>query len=147
MKGVVAVLMHLDGLSRYAFDVRGTDADIGKISVRHSRELVERAIIDCFSGVIFRIVGFGLLNAGPQALQWVCGKNVCKCHVFGLSFPMVESEPPRFVCFPITMFLRLHNAQCCKVDMQSSHDALWLRFGSKVKVGDNGDFGFKIVFA
>jgi hypothetical protein len=59
---------------------------------------------------------------------------------------MVESDPPRFVCSSITMFLRLHNAQCCKVDMQSSHDALWLRFGCKVKVGDNGHFGFKTDF-
>jgi hypothetical protein len=30
--------------------------------------------------------------------------------------------------------------------MQSSHDALWLRFGCKVKVGDNGHFGFKTDF-
>jgi hypothetical protein len=36
MKNIVAVLMHLDGLSGDALDVRGTDADIGKISVRHS---------------------------------------------------------------------------------------------------------------
>ena len=68
MKNVVAVLMHLDGLSGDALDVRGTDADIGKISIRHSGELVERTIIYCLLGVKFGIVGFGLLNAGPQAL-------------------------------------------------------------------------------
>jgi hypothetical protein len=68
MKNVFAVLMHLDGLSGDALDVRGSDADIGKISVRHSGELVERTIIYCFFGVEFRIVSFGLLNAGSQAL-------------------------------------------------------------------------------
>lgn len=65
--------------------------------MRHAGEFLECTIVDRFLGPELSVVRPGLLDVGHQVLQRVCEKDVSKCHIFGLSFLMMESDPPHVV--------------------------------------------------
>jgi len=65
--------------------------------MRHAGEFLECTIIDRFLGPELSVVRPGLLDVGHQVLKRVCEKDVSKCHIFGLSFLMMESDPPHVV--------------------------------------------------
>ena len=71
------------------------DPDIRPFPVRHCRKLASCPVVYLSCPAPLCVVGPELLDRIVEPLEGMDGENVLKCHVFGLSFQMVEFDPPR----------------------------------------------------
>ncbi len=71
------------------------DADIRPFPVRHCRKLAPCPVVDGSCPAPFSVIGSELMDRIKESLEGMDGENILKCHVFGLSFQMVEFDPPR----------------------------------------------------
>ena len=71
------------------------DTDIRPFPVGHCRKITPCPVIDRLYPAPLCAIGSELLDRIVESPEGMDGEYVLKCHVFGLSFQMVEFDPPR----------------------------------------------------
>jgi hypothetical protein len=99
---------HGSGFGRNPGNFGTVDADIRPFPVGHFRKLAPCPVVDGLYPAPLCAVGPELLERIVESLEGMDGEDVLKCHVSGLSFQMVEFDPPRIANNCIWLILDLH---------------------------------------
>jgi len=90
------------------------DTDIRSFPTGHCRKLAPCPVVDGSCPAPLCVVGPKLLDRIVESVEGMDIENILKCHVFGLSFQMVEFDPPHIANDGVWIILDLYaDRHCC----------------------------------
>ena len=99
---------HGCGFRSDPWNVGVVDTDIRQFPVGHCRKLAPCPVVDDSCPAPLCVVGPELLDSIMQYFEGMDGEYVLKCHVFGLSFQMMDFNPPHIANDCVWLILDLH---------------------------------------